>query len=72
MLDEEPGGISPSEAAFSLVLDEEAGDFGPSKISGSRFDGNTATDGGAIYTAEGYDMVMDSSFTRKFAGSSYV
>ena len=71
MLDEKPGGISPSGAAFSLVLNVEAGDFGPSKIIGCHFDGNTATDGGAIYTAAGYDMVVDSSFTRNFAGRSY-
>ena len=44
-------------------------DFGPSNISGCRFDGNTATDGGGIYTAAGYDMVVNSSFTIFFADS---
>ena len=58
MLDEELEGITPSGAIL-----------GPSKISGGRFDGNTATDGGAIYTAAGYDVIVDSSFTRNFAGS---
>ncbi|CAN0279849.1 unnamed protein product [Ascophyllum nodosum] len=56
MLDEELEGITPSGAIL-----------GPSKITGCRFDGNTATNGGAIYTATGYDVIVDSSFTRNFA-----
>ncbi|CAN0451238.1 unnamed protein product, partial [Ascophyllum nodosum] len=60
-------------ASFSSgsIWDEENDDYGPSNITGCRFDGNTATDGGAIYTAAGYDMVVNSSFTRNFAGSFY-
>ena len=46
--------------------------FGPSKITGCRFDGNTASEGGAIYTSAGYDMIVDSSFTRNFAGNYLV
>ena len=63
----------PGVASFSSgsIWDEENDDFGPSNITGCRFDGNTASDGGAIYTAAGYDMVVNSSFTRNFAGSSY-
>ena len=63
----------PGVASFSSgsIWDEENDDYGPSNITGCRFDGNTATDGGAIYTAAGYDMVVNSSFTRNFAGSFY-
>ena len=56
----------------SSQLDEETISFGPSKITGCHFDGNTATEGGAIYTAVGYDMVVDSSFTRNYAGIYHV
>ena len=56
------------EGSTSSSINETRG-FGPSKITGCRFDGNTATDGGAIYTAAGYDVIVDSSFTGNFAGS---
>ena len=49
-------------------LDEIDGIYGPSYITGCRFDGNTATNGGAIYTAYGYDVVVNSLFTRNVAG----
>ena len=62
MLDEESGGTD-------FTFDQETFGFGPSIITGCRFDGNTATDGGAFYTAAGYDVIVDSSFTRNFAGS---
>ncbi|CAM9660999.1 unnamed protein product [Ascophyllum nodosum] len=54
-------------ATSSSQLDEETVASGPSKITGCHFDGNTATEGGAIYTAVGYDMVVDSSFTKNYA-----
>ncbi|CAN0286393.1 unnamed protein product, partial [Ascophyllum nodosum] len=44
MLDEESGGTD-------FTFDQETFGFGPSIITGCRFDGNTATDGGAFYTA---------------------
>ena len=71
ILGKEIGSIAPLESPYEYIatLNEETGGFGPSKITGCRFDGNTATDGGAIYTAAGYDMVVDSSFMRNFAGS---
>ena len=68
-------GISqpPGVASFSsgFIWDEENDDFGPSSITGCRFDGNRATEGGAIYTAAGYDMIVNSSFTSNSAGSFY-
>ena len=60
------------DTTHSSQLDEETVGFGPSKITGCHFDGNTATEGGAIYTAVGYDMVVDSSFTRNYAGIYHV
>ena len=69
---EETGGIASLEnVSSSSKSDEENGGFGPSTITGCRFDGNTATDGGAIYTASGYDMVVNSTFTNNFAGGYY-
>ena len=53
------------------MWDEETGGLGPSNITGCSFEDNEATDGGAIYTAAGYDMVVNSSFTRNFAGGFY-
>ena len=60
------------ESPSSSQLDEETVASGPSKITGCHFDGNTATEGGAIYTAVGYDMVADSLFTRNYAGIYHV
>ena len=68
LLDEKINGISSLESTYSPILDEESGHFSPSYITGCRFDGNTATNGGAIYTTAGYDVVVKSSFTRNFAG----
>ena len=42
--------------------------MGPSRITGCHFDGNTATEGGAIYSAGGFDGVANSSFMRNYAG----
>ena len=60
------------ESPSSSQLDEEAVASGPSKNTGCHFDGNTATEGGAIYTAVGYDIVVDSLFTRNYAGIYHV
>ncbi|CAN0364157.1 unnamed protein product [Ascophyllum nodosum] len=65
--DEEIGATPLFGIPYSPILEEETIDFGPSKITGCRFDGNMATDGGAIYTAAGYDVIVDSLFTRNFA-----
>ena len=56
---------------FRIHMGRGKKDFGPSKITECSFDGNTAKEGAAIYTAAGYDMVINSSFTRNFAGSVY-
>ena len=69
---EETGGTASLEnVSSSSISDEENGGFGPSTITGCSFDGNTATDGGAIYTASGYDRVVNSTFTNNFAGGYY-
>ncbi|CAN0444478.1 unnamed protein product, partial [Ascophyllum nodosum] len=63
-------GTSGGGVAFfssGSILNEIDGIYYSSNITGCRFDGNTATDGGAIYTASGYDKVVNSSFTRNFA-----
>ncbi|CAN0500586.1 unnamed protein product, partial [Scytosiphon promiscuus] len=38
--------------------------------TGCTFDGNSASDGGGIYSASGFDHIADSTFTNNFAESS--
>ncbi|CAN0535808.1 unnamed protein product, partial [Scytosiphon promiscuus] len=35
--------------------------------TGCTFDGNSASDGGGIYSASGFDHIADSTFTNNFA-----
>ena len=77
--DKETGDIASSEVSHSITsltspetapsLCDKTGGGGPSNINGCSFDSNVATDGGAIYTSAGYDMVLNSSFTRNYAGN---
>lgn len=41
---------------------------GPANTTNCVFDHNNATDGGAIYSAAGYDIVRDCWFEANFAG----
>ncbi|CAM9729174.1 unnamed protein product, partial [Pylaiella littoralis] len=45
-------------------------DSGPANTTACLFESNRAGEGGAIYSAAGYDMIKDSRFEDNFAGSS--
>lgn len=56
----------------SAVTDEmDPGDPVPTSTVACVFKGNSADDGGAIYSAAGYDIVEDSSFEANFAGEEF-
>ena len=61
---------SSGVAHFSSGSKEADGDngSGPAYTTGCKFEGNNATDGGAMYSAAGYDKIVDSSFTGNLAG----
>ncbi|CAN0085623.1 unnamed protein product, partial [Ascophyllum nodosum] len=54
-------------ASFDAISDEGPGGIGSSKITGCFFDGNTAKEGGAIYSVEGAGEVVGSYFKRNYA-----
>lgn len=51
------------------VWDEDSpNDSGPANTTSCVFEGNTAIDGGGIYSTAGYDIIKESWFGRNMAG----
>lgn len=51
---------------------QEDDDPGPTNTTACVFKGNSADDGGAMYSAAGYDIIEDSSFEANFAGTELI
>lgn len=51
--------------------DDEDDDPGPTNTTACVFKNNIADEGGAMYSAAGYDIVEDCSFEGNFAGTSF-
>ncbi|CAN0297003.1 unnamed protein product [Pylaiella littoralis] len=52
------------------MWNKESLDSGPANTTACVFEGNRAEEGGAIYSAAGYDMIKDSLFEENFAEKS--
>eukprot|EP00752_Nemacystus_decipiens_P017814 g15971.t2 len=64
------GGLALFSSGSVLTDEMEADDPVPTSTVGCAFKGNTADDGGAMYSAAGYDIIEDSSFETNFAALS--
>ena len=56
----------------SVWSKDEPDTSGPANVTTCIFERNTATDGGGMYSAAGYDIVRDCQFHANFAGEDAV
>lgn len=56
----------------SVWSQDRPSDTGPANTTSCVFERNTATDGGGIYSADGYDIIRDCQFEENLAGGNIV
>lgn len=64
-------GIALFSSGSVWTGDETDDDPGPTNTTACMFKNNSADDGGAIYSAAGYNIIMDSWFEVNFAGATF-